>query len=140
MFDSIQQAGIDGDLTFSRQTLKWYCIGIIAFDGPVQVDKVQELIRQVGLAPTKAKNICSMSKVSFQDLEETLGRWQFSKVSSRQSAVSQHAYFYCCGYNCILPANANLASSGAVPAASAKSGHVFPQHRASCVVDNILSR
>ena len=30
----------------------------------VQVIRVQELIRQVGLAPTKAKNICSMSKVS----------------------------------------------------------------------------
>lgn len=29
----------------------------------VQVCRVQELIRQVGLAPTKAKNICSMSKV-----------------------------------------------------------------------------
>ena len=25
---------------------------------------VQDLIRQVGLAPTKARNICSMSKVS----------------------------------------------------------------------------
>ena len=30
----------------------------------VQVAEVQELIRQVGLAPTKAKNICNMSKVN----------------------------------------------------------------------------
>ena len=28
-----------------------------------QIAEVQELIRQVGLAPTKAKNICNMSKV-----------------------------------------------------------------------------
>lgn len=34
----------------------------------MQVGEVQELIRQVGLAPTKARNLCSMSKVSPQDL------------------------------------------------------------------------
>ena len=28
-----------------------------------QIAEVQELVRQVGLAPTKAKNICNMSKV-----------------------------------------------------------------------------
>lgn len=34
----------------------------------MQVAEIQELIRQVGLAPTKAKNICNMSKVSYMAL------------------------------------------------------------------------
>ena len=34
----------------------------------MQVAEIQELIRQVGLAPTKAKNICNMSKVSCHDV------------------------------------------------------------------------
>lgn len=48
------------------------------------MSKVQELIRQVGLAPTKARNVCSMSKMlvedhngvvpqTFQDLEKLPG-------------------------------------------------------------------
>lgn len=31
----------------------------------LQISVVQELIREIGLAPTKAKNICNMSKVQW---------------------------------------------------------------------------
>jgi len=49
-----------------------------------QVAEVQELIRQVGLAPTKAKNICNMSKVHMSSLLQTVCNIIISFTASPQ--------------------------------------------------------